>query len=94
MYAWGVPLVIVAIGHAADHIEILKEYRPLYAGRLCWINSSFGLGIFYAFPIACLVLENIIFFVITLVCIFQLRYALFESLNILYETFLNQCEYY
>ena len=77
MYAWGVPLMIVTIGHAADHIELLQEYRPHYAGRLCWINSSFGLGIFYAFPIASLVLENIVFFIISLVCIFELRYELF-----------------
>ena len=74
LYAWGVPLIIVAIGHATDHIDIFKEYRPFYAGRLCWINSTLGLGIFYGFPIACLVLENVVFFVITLVCIFQLRY--------------------
>ena len=76
LYAWGVPLVIVAFGHAADHIDLLKEYRPFYAGRLCWINSTLGLGIFYAFPISCLVLENVVFFIITLVCIFQLRYAI------------------
>ena len=74
LYAWGVPLIIVAVGHATDHIDIFKEYRPFYAGRLCWINSTLGLGIFYGFPIACLVLENIVFFIITLVCIFQLRY--------------------
>ena len=76
MYAWGIPLMIVAVGHVSDHIQVLKEYRPLYAGRLCWINSSFGLGIFYAFPIAALILENIIFFIITSICIFKLRYRL------------------
>ena len=73
MYAWGVPLSIVAIGHATDHIEVLKDYRPHYAGRLCWINSNFGLGIFYTFPIASLVLENVVFFIISLICIFELR---------------------
>ena len=60
----------------ADQMAILDEYRPAYAGykgqpgnHLCWINNKMGYGLFFALPVASLMLENFFLFVIAMVCL-------------------------
>lgn len=56
-------------------VTILEDYRPSYAGlkdhpglQLCWLNNKLGFGMFFALPVAALILENMVFFVISVVC--------------------------
>ena len=80
-YAWGFPTLIVSVAHLADQLPFLEDYMPAYAGyknypgnQLCWINNRLGLGMFFALPVASLVLENTLLFIVTLVCLFY-RYV-------------------
>ena len=75
-YSWGIPLLIVSMAHIADQLTILEDYMPAYAGHrshpgneLCWINNQLGFGMFFALPVASLVLENFLLFIMTLICI-------------------------
>ena len=77
-YAWGFPFVVVAASHVADQLSVLEDYRPAYAGHvdqpgnhMCWFNNKMGYGMFFALPVATLMLENFLLFVTTLVCMFN-----------------------
>ena len=78
LYAWGFPATIIALAQVSEHLSHLEEYRPAYAGsmdhqaiQLCWLNNRLGFGMFFALPIATLILENIVFYLISLICVIQ-----------------------
>jgi len=78
-YSWGLPLLLVVLAHMLDQIEsleFLREYRPSYATNICWFNNkkvlkilsayyAQGLAVFFALPLGAVVLENFIFFLLT-----------------------------
>lgn len=71
LYAWITPLVVVAVAVLSDVDMIpLPDYlRPHYARTFCWLNNKWGLLVFFAVPIAVLLLFNIVFFLMTVVSI-------------------------
>lgn len=70
-YAWGFPILLVSGGHLSDYLQPLKDYSPEYAKNFCWINSQAGLAMFFALPMATLLLENAIFIGISVICLLQ-----------------------
>ncbi len=73
MYAWGLPVLIVSSGHVVDQLDFLREYRPSYATAQCFLNNRFGIGLFFALPIASLLLENFVLFFVTVFSLCQRR---------------------
>lgn len=65
LYAWSVPAVVVALALIFDFMDILPDYRPRYATDLCWINSRYGLALFFLLPQGAIVLENTLLFLVT-----------------------------
>ena len=69
-------MLIVSTAHVADQVSQLEDYMPAYAGyrnhpgnQLCWINNRLGFGMFFALPVASLILENVLLFIVTLDCL-------------------------
>ena len=46
-------------------------FYPLkdYAGNFCWINQPSGLALFFALPVVALLLENLVMWVIVIICL-------------------------
>lgn len=65
LYAWSVPAMVVALSLVFDFMDILPDYRPRYATDLCWINSRYGLALFFLLPQGAIVLENTLLFLVT-----------------------------
>ena len=68
-YCWGIPSIIVLIAILIDNFEtfpILEPYKPEYATRVCWLNNKLGSALFFVFPVAALLLENFLFFLLTI----------------------------
>ncbi|XP_045101264.1 uncharacterized protein LOC123498160 [Portunus trituberculatus] len=65
LYAWSVPALVVALALIFDFMDILPDYRPRYATDLCWINSRYGLALFFLLPQGAIVLENTLLFLVT-----------------------------
>ncbi|GAB6025740.1 hypothetical protein CHUAL_011723 [Chamberlinius hualienensis] len=65
LYAWLTPFVIVMMALTNDILGYIPQIKPLYAQPLCWINSRDALLVFFAGPLAVMLLENIIFFLLT-----------------------------
>ena len=70
-YAWGIPILVVSAGHLSDYLEPLKDYSPEYATNYCWINSKAGVAMFFALPLATLLVENAICIAVTVICLLQ-----------------------
>lgn len=71
MYAWGVPLLVILSALCVQFTNILPEYKPKYAGQMCWINNRDSLVLFFLFPIGAIVLENVALFIVTSYGIYQ-----------------------
>ena len=69
LYSWMVPLLLVTVALLSDldYIPLPEYMRPHYAQAFCWLNNKWGLLIFFAAPIAVLLLINILFFILTVV---------------------------
>ncbi|XP_076050286.1 uncharacterized protein LOC143030918 isoform X2 [Oratosquilla oratoria] len=65
LYSWTVPLVIVVLALVVDNVDLLTLYRPEYATRLCWLNNSEGLALFFLLPVGAIVLENLVLFILS-----------------------------
>ena len=67
-YTWATPLLIVASANVIDRVPVpsfLQSYKPNYAEHVCWINNQNSSFLFFVLPIGSLVVENFIFFVLT-----------------------------
>ena len=62
---------MVSGGILSDYLEELKDYRPEYATNYCWINSKPGIAMFFALPLATLLVENAICIAVTVICLLQ-----------------------
>ncbi|XP_042892869.1 uncharacterized protein LOC122266944 isoform X2 [Penaeus japonicus] len=65
LYAWTVPALVVALALLLDRVDLLPDYRPEYATRICWINNRHGLALFFLLPVGAIVQENIVLFLIS-----------------------------
>ncbi|CAL8143006.1 unnamed protein product [Orchesella dallaii] len=76
-FAWVTPLVIVVVAVLTDFTLpdallmdpdfglLFKKIRPLYGNNLCWINQKLSLFLFFAFPVALIILCNLTLFTLT-----------------------------
>ncbi|XP_037781943.1 uncharacterized protein LOC119578431 [Penaeus monodon] len=65
LYAWTVPALVVSLALLLDWVDLLPDYRPEYATRLCWINNRHGLALFFLLPVGAIVQENLVLFLIS-----------------------------
>ncbi|XP_069982635.1 uncharacterized protein [Penaeus vannamei] len=65
LYAWTVPALVVSLALLLDWVDLLPDYRPEYATRLCWINNRHGLALFFLLPVGAIVQENVVLFIIS-----------------------------
>lgn len=65
LYAWTVPALVVSLALLLDWVDLLPDYRPEYATRLCWINNRHGLALFFLLPVGAIVQENVVLFLIS-----------------------------
>ena len=73
-YAWGTPLVIVVAANLVDNLDIfsfLESYKPMYATKICWLNNKLGSALFFVLPVGALLLQNFLFFLLTLYGIYS-----------------------
>ena len=75
LYAWGCPTIIVSVGLTLDLTNWLDNYAPQYGINVCWISNRNALGVFFALPVAALLLENMFLFSLTVYSILQQRKA-------------------
>ena len=62
---------MVSGGHLSGYLDPLKDYSPDYATNYCWINSKAGIAMFFALPLATLLVENAICIAVTVICLLQ-----------------------
>ena len=68
--SWGLPAIFVAICVTIDHYEVFDiSYVSKYG---CWIQTDLGLQFFFAIPVGCMLVTNMILFVLS---VFGLRRA-------------------
>ncbi|CAL1292929.1 unnamed protein product [Larinioides sclopetarius] len=66
LFTWISTLLLVALSITIDQTLPMKsDFRPKYAEPICWLNSRKGLLVFFVVPATCLLIANIILFVIT-----------------------------
>lgn len=78
MFAWITPLLIVIVAIIADfslpesllanqdYGPFVKKLRPSYGhNNLCWIGQRLSLFVFFAFPVALIILCNLVLFTLT-----------------------------
>uniref|UniRef100_T1J929 G-protein coupled receptors family 2 profile 2 domain-containing protein n=1 Tax=Strigamia maritima TaxID=126957 RepID=T1J929_STRMM len=71
-YALLAPLLIVSLAVIADLTDwMMPNVRPIYGYKMCWISSRFALFVFFALPIAILLIENLFLFSFTANAIHQ-----------------------
>ncbi|XP_065579142.1 uncharacterized protein LOC136039387 isoform X1 [Artemia franciscana] len=75
LYAWGGPTCTVALALLLDNTSLLPEFAPEYGRALCWINSRYGLLLFFIIPVLFLLLENLVFFFLTIFSILSQQKA-------------------
>ncbi|ELU09139.1 hypothetical protein CAPTEDRAFT_63867, partial [Capitella teleta] len=73
LYGWGVPLLITTTAITVN-FSVAEDaaYRPAYGEMICWIRSRIGLAIFFATPVAAVLVFNIVFYTLTVVSIYKI----------------------
>ena len=61
----------MTFGHVSAYFQPLEDYNPHYATQYCWINGKEGLALYFALPMATLLLENGLFIAVTVICLLQ-----------------------
>jgi len=69
IYAWGVPLVIVAVARVMDVLGL--AIRPNFGVERCWFSDDISTATYLYGPVGVLILINIIFFLLTIVRLHQ-----------------------
>lgn len=72
VYAWGLPLVIVAVGQILDNVPT-TILRPNFGVVKCWFADRMSMLAYFYGPIAVILLSNLIFFVLTAIRLHQTR---------------------
>ncbi|KAK2166887.1 hypothetical protein LSH36_34g08015 [Paralvinella palmiformis] len=73
-YAWISPILIVAVATTVDFRSAPDcVFRPGYAHGLCWITNRKALFLFFALPVALILIANLIMFVLTAVHIYKVQ---------------------
>lgn len=63
LYSWLVPGALTVLVKVADSIDVLPEdYRPSFGAPLCWFGNRKALLVFFAVPLAVVMLLNAGFF--------------------------------
>ncbi|XP_048248951.1 G-protein coupled receptor Mth2-like [Haliotis rufescens] len=65
MYAWMSPLVPIVSALTLDYVDPASVFSPGYGLGICWITRKLSLLIFFAAPLAMVVVLNTIFFICT-----------------------------
>lgn len=71
---WSVPAVPVVIALVIDQTNTDSELAPMYGLPQCWLNSSYGLYIYFLVPLAFMFLASFIAYVIVVVRFSVLAY--------------------
>ncbi|XP_076366015.1 uncharacterized protein LOC143254969 [Tachypleus tridentatus] len=70
-YCWITPIIIVVLSVVFESLEgIPIEYRPAFGTSLCWFNHRRALLVFFATPVALIMLINFVFFIVSAGTIF------------------------
>ncbi|XP_022247919.1 probable G-protein coupled receptor Mth-like 10 [Limulus polyphemus] len=65
-YCWIAPIIIVVLSVVFESLDgIPIEYRPAFGTSLCWFNHRRALLVFFATPVALIMLINIVFFILS-----------------------------
>jgi hypothetical protein len=73
LYGWGVPAMVILIAVAVNFgLPTEADARPAYGEVICWIRSRIGLAIFFAAPVAAILLCNIVFYSLTVTSIYRI----------------------
>lgn len=64
-YAWLAPSAIVSSSVIVDFVAVSFAVRPHYGQHVCWIGDRLGLLVFFAAPLAVILLVNVILFLFT-----------------------------
>ena len=67
VYSWIGSAVIVLISFITyKSVNISSAYNPAYAKGICWITHKPALILFFGFPLALMLLSNLIFYILTI----------------------------
>ena len=74
IYGWGSPCVFVVIAIIMDFsLAPHNPNRPAYGEYMCWITNRNALLIFFAVPIALIIISNTVFYIVTIYNIHQVQ---------------------
>ncbi|XP_035825749.1 G-protein coupled receptor Mth2 [Aplysia californica] len=73
LYAWTLPCLPVGVAFLLDVFLPTSYASPGYGKLLCWFSSKISLLIFFATPLACVLVLNFTFFTLTTVNIHRTR---------------------
>ena len=75
LYAWGCPTLIVTGALIVNFTLPESIFSPNYGAHVCWISSRIALAVFFALPVALLLLANIGLFIRTVCSIVEQKKA-------------------
>lgn len=64
---WSIPWIPVIVALAMDQIKTDSDLAPSYGLPQCWLNSAYGLYIYFLVPLAAMFFTNFIIYVIVVV---------------------------
>ena len=74
LYAWLAPLIIIIIALMLDKYRPDSKYAPRYGDNgICWLNNNVGVLLFFAIPLAIIILLNFAAYIHTAVTIYKMR---------------------
>ncbi|CAH1797565.1 unnamed protein product [Owenia fusiformis] len=65
LIAWVSPGAIVGVSVALDNADIPSSYKPMYGDPVCLISNTYANLVFFAGPLALMIVFNIVFYSLT-----------------------------
>ena len=73
VYAWCTPLLIVSAAIGVNYSGVDSHFRPAYGELVCWICQRPSLLLFFGVPVACILLANVTFYVLTIISLYKVH---------------------
>uniref|UniRef100_T1KIM2 G-protein coupled receptors family 2 profile 2 domain-containing protein n=1 Tax=Tetranychus urticae TaxID=32264 RepID=T1KIM2_TETUR len=64
-YGWFTPFIVILISTIVDQYAKSSIFAPNYGHKMCWVSNRLALLVFFAAPVAILLITNSVFFAFT-----------------------------
>ena len=72
LYGWGAAFLIIFVAIVVNYTVNESIFRPGYGEKICWIRYRPALIVFFAAPVALVVVANLVFYILTIISIWRI----------------------